>query len=116
MLKQQLHELHEKHVRWWVLRKDQLMQRGHYPVTTAADEWARELHSLDKLLIEGFEVKVLREFAEAHDVLVEPVWGSLKLIDEVVAVLDYDEVVRAKELCGNLGDGCVRKAAYRGGC
>ena len=41
-------------------------------------------------------MKVLREFAEAHDVLVEPVWGSLKLIDEVVAVLDYDEVVRAK--------------------
>ena len=23
---------------------------------------------------------------------------------------------RTSELCGNLGDGCVRKAAYRGGC
>ena len=95
-LKQQLHELHEKHVRWWVLRNEELMQRVHYPMSTAADEWARELHSLDKLLIEGFEVKVLREIAEAHDVIVDAKWGSIKLIAEIVTVLDCDEVVRAE--------------------
>lgn len=101
-LKHQLHELDGKCVGWWILRSEELLDRVHYPVTAAAEEWGRELHALDKLLIEGFELKALRKIAEAQDVtMIDASWGSLKLIEEVLSVLGCDEEPR-NEILGPL--------------
>lgn len=90
-LQQILRELHEASVSWWTLRNQSLVQTVHYPVTESADEWAREIHALDKLLIEGFEIRDLRARATRVGRTIEKEWRSLKLLQETLLGLGKDE-------------------------
>lgn len=95
-LKHRLSELGRKRVPWWKLRGSELLDRVHYPVTSGADEWSREIHALDKLVVEGFEETTLRALAAGSSIGVDPTWKSLKLIAEILraAGQEEDEVMR----------------------
>lgn len=90
-LKQILRELHETRVPWWKLRDETLIEKVHYPVTKSADEWAKEIHALDKLLVEGFETRQLRSHATLLGRTVSQDWKSLKLLQEVLLGLGKNE-------------------------
>ena len=77
-----LGQLHETLVPWWKLRNEALLEKVHYPVTESADEWAKEIHALDKLLVEGFETRELRSRAKLLDRAIGDDWKSLKLLQE----------------------------------
>ena len=90
-LRRVLLELHEGQVPWWTLRESKLLEKVHYPVTKAADEWAKELHALDKLVVEGFVRDDLRTRAITLRRTVDSEWKSLKLLEEVLRGLGTDE-------------------------
>ena len=59
-LRYALREFNSENVPWWKLRAEEVIEQVHYPVTKSSEEWADELMALDKLLVEGFEEKWLR--------------------------------------------------------
>jgi len=93
-LKQMLRDLHDAQVPWWRLREEALIAHVHYPVTNSADEWANELHTLDKLLIEGFVTRDLRTRLTNLGRTFHSDWKSPKLIEEILRglALGGDEV------------------------
>lgn len=99
-LKQLLRELHEVCVPWWKLRDEALTDKVHYPVTKSADEWAKEIHALDKLLVEGFETRQLRSRATLGRTVGQD-WKSLRLLQEVLRGLGRDEA-EVQEVVGPL--------------
>jgi hypothetical protein len=86
-----LSKLHESHASWWKLRGSSLLEQVHYPVTNAADEWAKELHALDKLVVEGFVTDDLRTRVTNFGRTIDRQWKSLKLLEEVLRGLGSDE-------------------------
>ena len=58
------------------------------------DEWKNEIHTLDKLLIEGFVVSDLRLKAQKLGSAAKPEWKSLKLLEEILsqAGLELDRI------------------------
>lgn len=100
-LKQILREVHAARVPWWKLRDEALTEKVHYPVTKSADEWAKEIHALDKLLVEGFETRQLRSRATLLSRTVGQDWKSLKLLQEVLRGLGKDEA-EVQEVVGPL--------------
>src|SRR6266478_1987706 len=81
-LKGALHEWSATRVPWWTLRSEKLPHQVHYPVTASPDEWASEILHLDQLVVEGFEVKWLRDMAEKLGRTPDAKVGSLILIEE----------------------------------
>ncbi|MGH7183665.1 MAG: hypothetical protein ACREJN_17050 [Nitrospiraceae bacterium] len=110
-LTQILRELHEARVAWWKLRDATL--RVHYPVTKSADEWAKEIHALDKLLVEGFETHPLRARATLLGRIVEQDWKSLKLLQEVLRGLGTDEA-QVQKVVGPLQEVHVLRSKISG--
>lgn len=102
-LRRVLLELHEGQVSWWTLRGSNLLEKVHYPVTKAADEWAKELHALDKLVVEGFVTDDLRTRVTNFGRTVNSKWKSLKLLEEVLCGLGSDED-QVREIVGPLRD------------
>lgn len=103
-LVQVLRDLHTAQISWWRLRDEGLIDEVHYPITNSADEWAKELHTLDKLLVEGFVTKDLRSRLANLGRTIDPQWISLKLIEEILRCLvsDDDEVRKIVEPLKNL--------------
>lgn len=90
-LVQVLRDLHTAQVSWWSMRDEDLIDEVHYPITNSADEWAKELHTLDKLLVEGFVTKGLRSLLTSLGRTFNPQWRSLKLIEEILRCLVSDK-------------------------
>jgi hypothetical protein len=84
-------EVARKETPWWVLRSDRLTDQVHYPVTSSADEWASELLHLEQLIVEGYEERWLREKAVALGRTPDVKLRSLKLIEECLMALGFDE-------------------------
>lgn len=95
-LKELLQAWDQQNVAWWHVKNPNLFDRAHYPVTTAADEWSNELMNLDQLLVEGFEERWLRRKAGALGRRPNPALRSLKLIEECLVGLGFDDD-RARE-------------------
>lgn len=76
---------------WWSLREEGLLDQVHYPVTSSAEEWATELLHLDQLIVEGYEEKNLRRAAMEAGRQVDTKMRSLKLIEEWLVGLGYEE-------------------------
>jgi len=53
-------------------------------VTDSSKEWADEIMTFDQFLVEGFLVKPLRELAEGAGRKLDPSWGTLKVMQEVL--------------------------------
>lgn len=78
---------------WWTLRNPELLKNLHYPITKSTDEWAKEIHTLDKAITEGFVVDALRAKATELGIKIDNNWRSIKLLFEIVAVVCGDKVV-----------------------
>ena len=90
-LKQILRRLDETKVLWWHVRSTNLIEQVNYPATSSADEWASDLLSLDKLLIEGLDEKWLRKKAEALGRTPDVRLRALKLLEECLVGLGFEE-------------------------
>lgn len=90
-LKQALRELQEQHAPWWKLRSSESPDQVHYPITSSSDEWADELHALDKLLVEGLETAWLRSEANRLGRAPKAQLRALKLAEECLVGLGYDD-------------------------
>ncbi len=87
-LKAAARELIHQQVLWWTARSEKL---PHYPVTSSPDEWLNEILVLDQLLIEGFEEKWLRKKVQSLGRTPDPAFGSLKLVEECLIALGFEE-------------------------
>jgi hypothetical protein len=90
-LKRKIKEIEVKAPAWWKVRSEDLHARANYPVTNSNDEWCNELLLLDQLLVEGFNVKWLRKKATDLGRTPDPKSGSLKLLQECLIGLGYEE-------------------------
>lgn len=90
-LKSRLQALNDAGVTWWSLKNPQLQDRAHYPVTASQEEWANELMALDQLVVEGVSRSYFKSKAQAAGITVEPQWGSLKLISEILLHAQVNE-------------------------
>jgi len=70
---------------WWKKRGEELAGAVRYPATDSVKEWADEMLALDQFLVEGFRLKPLRKLAEDGNRRVESNWGSLRVLQEVLA-------------------------------
>ena len=96
-----LREIHNARVSWWKLRDEDLIEEVHYPVTKSADEWAKELHALHKLLVEGFVTTDLRSRLTNLGCTIDPKWKSIKLIEQILSSLSSGED-QVREIIGPL--------------
>lgn len=96
-----LRDLHDARVSWWKLRDEDLIEGVHYPVTKSADEWAKELHALHKLLVEGFVRTDLRSRLADLGSTIDPQWQSIKLIEQILGSLSAKED-QVREVVGPL--------------
>jgi hypothetical protein len=85
-------DLDSSQVSWWKLRGSNLLASVHFPVTKAADEWAKELHALDKLVTEGFVTGDLRARLTKLGRAFDKEWKSLKLLEELLRTIGSDKV------------------------
>ena len=76
---------------WWRMRTPEVIKRAQYPVTGSNDEWRIEILNLHQLLVEGFKEKWLREKAEELGRTPKAKYGSLKLLEECLIGLDFEE-------------------------
>lgn len=81
---------------YWQSRDPDLAATVHYPITASVDEWANAILALDQLVIEGFVVKALRARLLSANVAIDPNWGSLKLLGELLSakgIVDAGEIM-----------------------
>jgi hypothetical protein len=90
-LKHALRELISANPAWWKLRSPDLIDQISYPVTQSFEEWSNELMTLDKILIEGLEEKFLRRKAEILGRQIDPRFRSLRLLQECLIGLGFDD-------------------------
>lgn len=85
---------------WWLVRSNAARPKVLYPVTASTKEWADEILALDQLVVEGFYPKGLKAVASRGGIAVDPQWGSLRIIEECLALsIGADE---AKEVVAPL--------------
>jgi hypothetical protein len=90
-LKSKLSKLDNLNVKWWKLRDINAPNKVHYPYTASKDEWAEEILNLDQLLVEGFEEKYLKTQAKTLNRNSDNKFRSLKLIEECLIGVGFDE-------------------------
>lgn len=91
-LKRTIHKLDRSPPEWWNPRGEALSHATRYPATDSPKEWADEIMALDQLLVEGFVVKPLRVLAEAAGRKLDPNWGTLKVMQEVLVAKGRSEI------------------------
>ncbi len=90
-LKHTISKLDKSPPEWWKPRGEALSDATRYPVTDSPKEWADEILALDQLLIEGFLGKPLQMLAEAAGRKLDPKWGPLKVMQEVLVAKGRSE-------------------------
>lgn len=76
---------------WWKMSTPEAIKRAQYPVTGSNEEWRNEILNLDQLLVESFKEKWLRKKAKELGRTPEPSYRSLKLLEECLIGLDFEE-------------------------
>jgi hypothetical protein len=112
-LKALVHAWDHAQVPWWTLRSEKLPDQVHYPVTASPDEWANEILQLDQLVVEGFETKWLRTSAERLGRKPEANWASLRLIEECLNGLGFEEA-EAKQIVAPLKTAHNLRTKFKG--
>jgi len=83
--------LNEKRPSWWAPRPDKVIEKAAYVVSASEDEWANEILNLDQLTVEGFRASSLRSHAARLRRTGLEKLGSLKLIEECLMGLGWEE-------------------------
>jgi hypothetical protein len=76
---------------WWIVRGEALAASVLYPASDSPQEWGNEILQLDQLLVEGFSIKPLRAIAGSKGRKLEPTWGTLKLVQEILVGSGHTE-------------------------
>jgi hypothetical protein len=84
-------DLNTKRPSWWVQRPERVIEKVFYVVTTSQDEWANEILNLEQATIEGFRARALRSHAERMGRSGIEKLASLKLIEECLMGLGWEE-------------------------
>ena len=69
---------------WWKPRDETLLERINKPRTTSRDEWAEAFVDLSKLIIEGLQVKFLRDRLKERNLTFRNEEKSLVLIERLL--------------------------------
>jgi hypothetical protein len=72
-------------IEWWTLRDEDLLDRANPPISSSKDEWAEAIMDLSKLVIEGFEVKILRTTLNKLGKAYGADEKSIALLEKIVA-------------------------------
>lgn len=89
-LKKALEELGKVKNELWKCTDGKLYERLNYPVTDSVKEWTDEIHTLDKLVIEGFKPQYLKEVATSQGCYDEKL-GSIKLLKKILEAKGISE-------------------------
>lgn len=71
-------------VAWWKLPDRALLERVSTPRSASRDEWATAFMDLSKLIIEGFQVKAIRNGLEVMDIAFEENEKSIALLERML--------------------------------
>src|SRR4051812_337400 len=90
-LKYEVSKLDKTEPDWWKPRGEAAATAVHYPITSSPEEWANAILALDQLVVEGFIAKSLRARLEAAGRSAEKDWGSVRLLQDCLAMAGLDE-------------------------
>ena len=77
----------ESDLMWWKLRDGAVIERVNTPRTTSSDEWAGAFMDLSKLVIEGFQVRVIRARLGETNIAFDKDEKSIALIEKLLRAL-----------------------------
>ena len=77
--------------KWWRIPTPDVIKRAQHPATGSNDDWRDEIIHLDQLLVEGFKKTWLGKKAKELGRTPEKNMGSLKLLEECLIGLDFEE-------------------------
>jgi hypothetical protein len=77
-------------VHWWRLRESTLLERVGTPRTASRDEWAEAFMDLSKLIVEGFDEKVIRAKLAEAKLTSEKGEKSLVLLERLLTATSPD--------------------------
>jgi len=75
---------HSDKVAWWTLRDEKLLDRVNTPLTDSRDEWAEAFMDLAKLVVEGFETKLIRVKLNTAQVPYKKDDGTIALLEKLL--------------------------------
>jgi hypothetical protein len=82
-LKESLKRLEKEKAGLWACTDEKLFQQLNYPVTDSVKEWSDEIHTLDKLIIEGFKHSYLKTLATSLQCY-DKKHGSIKFLKNIL--------------------------------
>ena len=82
-LKASLQKLHKEKANLWTCSDEGLYSRLNYPVTNAEKEWVDEIHTLDKIVIEGFSYHHIKALATSLECFDEK-YQSVKMLQSIL--------------------------------
>lgn len=80
----------DRDVEWWKLRYAEMLDRANIPITTSKDEWSEAVMDLAKLVVEGFEAKVLRKRLEGLSVEFDAKDQTIALLEKLLNFDRYE--------------------------
>ena len=83
---------------WWKLRDEGLLGRMNTPLTLNRDEWAQSFSDLSKIVIEGFQTKIIRQHLAARGVPYLKEEGSIILLERLL--VDTGKIEPQERLSG----------------
>ncbi len=83
---------------WWKLRDKRLLNRINPPLTFSLEEWSEAFMNLSKLIVEGFDLRVIRCRLRQDDIEFNSDEKSLKLLERLISNKLPDD--RACKLAG----------------
>ncbi|HEC99655.1 MAG TPA: hypothetical protein ENN18_04665, partial [Proteobacteria bacterium] len=88
-LKKALQELEQTRAELWSCANRKLYQQLNYPVTDSVKEWVDEIHTLDKLVVEGLKKSFLKEIATSMNCY-DSKLGTIKLLKKILEAKGID--------------------------
>jgi hypothetical protein len=88
-LKKTLQELEQKKAELWSCTNEKLYQQLNYPVTDSLKEYADEIHTLNKLVVEGLKKPYLEEIATSMKCY-DSKLGTIKLFKKILETKGID--------------------------
>jgi len=82
-LKSSLQRIQKEKIGLWVCNDEDLYRRLNYPVTDADKEWIDEIHTLDKVVIEGFSYQYLKSLATSLGCF-DVTYGSIRMLETIL--------------------------------
>ncbi len=89
-LKKALEKLGKEKNELWLCKDEKLYNRLNYPVTDSVKEYTDEIHTLDKLVVEGFKHPFLKAIAASQGCYDEKL-GSIKLLMKILEAKGISE-------------------------